>query len=75
MLEVISDVDGTELEKVKFEYLDGLLAGREIYVHTRKTGSVTYQYDKAGNLAVRTRKDRTGKVIEINKYGYIEVKI
>ena len=73
VLEVVSEVSGTELEKVKFEYLGGLLVGRETYVQTRKTGSVKYQYDEAGNLAVRIRHDRTGKIIETNEYSYIEV--
>jgi hypothetical protein len=73
VLEIVSEVSGTELEKVKFEYSGGLLVGRETYVQTRKIGSVEYRYDEAGNLAVRVRMDRTGKIIETNEYSYTEV--
>lgn len=73
VLEVVSEMDGTEIEKVKFVYFDGMLVSKETYVQTKKTGSVEYRYDKAGNMIARVRHDRTGQAIEINEYGYIEV--
>ena len=72
-VEIVSDAGGGELEKVEYEYLDSKLAGRETYVRTRKIGSTKYEYDEAGNLAVRIRYDRTGKLIETNEYFYVEV--
>ncbi len=73
ILEVVSGTDGTELEKVILTYRDGMLVEKESFVQTRKTGSVTYEYDDNGNLAVRIRYDRTGKPVERNEYNYVEV--
>jgi YD repeat-containing protein len=71
--EVVSTAGGEELEKVTYEYLDEMLTGRETHVRTRKVGSTKYEYDDAGNLTVRIRYDRTGKLIETNEYYYVEV--
>jgi len=73
ILEVVSGTDGMELEKVIFAYRDGMLAEKETFVQTRKTGSIAYEYDDNGNLAVRIRYDRTGKPVERNEYSYEEV--
>ncbi len=71
--EVITNVDGEELEKVVYEYNGDVLIERETFVNTRKIGSTRYEYDEAGNIAVRGRYDRAGKLIETIEYIYTEV--
>lgn len=73
VLEVITEVGGQELEKVRYEYSRGLLARKETIVRTRKTGAEEYFYDEFENLTTRIRYDRTGKVVETSEYTYIEV--
>lgn len=71
--EIISSVDGKELEKVVYEYSGGVLVEKEMFVNSRKIGSTRYGYDKAGNISLRKRYDRTGKLIETIEYVYKEV--
>ena len=73
VLEIIADTDGKELEKVKLTYRAGKLVRKETYIHTRFAGSEEYTYDKADNLAVRTRFDRKGTIIETIEYSYVKV--
>lgn len=73
VLEVISDLMGNELEKKIYEYADGFLSRRESYVFTRKIGTEEYSYDEWGNVAIKIRYDRTGKMIERCEFTYIEV--
>ena len=73
VLEVITEVGGQELEKVRYEYSKGFLVRRESTVRTRKTGAEEYSYDEFGNMTERVRYDRTGKVVETNEYRYTEV--
>ena len=73
VLEVITEVGGQELEKVRLSYSKGVLVRRESTVRTRKTGAEEYSYDEFENLIQRVRFDRTGKAVETNEYTYIEV--
>ena len=73
VLELIIEVGGSEIEKVRFEYSEGKQTGREVYRHTRKTGSEIFRYDEFGNLSTRIRIDRSGSLVETIEYVYEEV--